>query len=91
MRTRFAFFACLVLTLHVLHRPARAETEHLYCAHGHAWLAASAEASNFLKYAPSREIDLLHLALDVTPDFKARSVSGQVTLRFKPIAKPFAM
>ena len=90
MRTRFALFACLVLTLHVLHRPARAETEHLYCAHGHAWLAASAEASNFLKYAPSREIDLLHLALDVTPDFKARSVSGQVTLRFKPIAKPFA-
>jgi aminopeptidase N len=40
------------------------------------------------KYAPDREIDILHLALDVTPNFRERSVSGQTTLRFKPIAKP---
>src|SRR5262249_12251319 len=42
------------------------------------------------KYAPSREIDILHLALDVTPDFKQRSIAGKVTLRFKPIAQPCA-
>jgi hypothetical protein len=30
----------------------------------------------------------VHLALDVTPDFKARSVAGQATIRFKPIARP---
>jgi len=89
MKTRFAFLLCFVFLL-VSHRTARAEAEHLYCAHGHGWLAAGSDTAEFLKYAPSREIDLLHLAIDVTPDFKARSVAGKVTLRFTPIAKPFA-
>lgn len=43
-----------------------------------------------LHYAPSREIDVLHLALDVTPDFKEHSVAGTAKLRFKPIAQPLA-
>ena len=90
MKTRFVIAVCCSLLLFTSHRPARAEAEHLYCAHGHAWLGAGAEASDFLKYAPSREFDMLHVAIDVTPDFKARSVSGKVTFRFKPIAKPFA-
>ncbi|HEY0456844.1 MAG TPA: M1 family aminopeptidase [Verrucomicrobiae bacterium] len=45
------------------------------------------ETSSDRKYSPSKEIDIIHLMLDVTPDFKARSVSGSMTLRFKPIAK----
>ena len=90
MKTRFALLACLALTLLVPYRSARAEAEHLYCAHGHGWLAAGADSSEFLKYAPSREIDILHVAIDATPDFKARSVSAKTTLRFVPIAKPFA-
>jgi aminopeptidase N len=72
-----------------------AVTENLYavehelvCRQSQAFLAP-ADASEARKYAPSREIDILHLALDVTPDFKARSVSGKVTIRFKPLAKPF--
>src|SRR6266478_9220430 len=40
------------------------------------------------KYAPDREVHLLHLALDVTPDFKQRTVAGKATLQFKPIVKP---
>src|SRR5437773_3076286 len=40
------------------------------------------------KYAPDREVDALNLALDVTPDFKQRTVEGKATLRFKPIARP---
>jgi aminopeptidase N len=68
----------------------RAESLLLHCGKAGAWLAAGAESADFLKYAPSREIDILHLALNVTPDFKARTVSGKATLRFKPIAKPFA-
>src|SRR2546428_4817980 len=40
------------------------------------------------KYAPDREVHLLHLSLDVTPDFKQRTVAGKATLQFKPIAKP---
>jgi len=49
-------------------------------------LAAAADSADFLKYAPSREIQILHFVLDVTPDFADRSVSGSATLRFKPIA-----
>jgi aminopeptidase N len=39
-------------------------------------------------YAPDRDAEVLHLALDITPDFKGRSISGEATLTFKPIAKP---
>lgn len=41
-----------------------------------------------LKYAPSREIDILNQILDVTPNFVAKSVSGKITISYKPIAKP---
>ena len=40
------------------------------------------------KYARDRRADILHLKLDVTPDFAKRTVSGTATLRFKPIALP---
>jgi aminopeptidase N len=39
-------------------------------------------------YAPSREMDLIHLALDITPDFRQRTIAGRALLRFKPIAQP---
>ncbi len=68
---------------------ARAESEQLYCRQ-QSLAAAAPDSSDYRKYAPSREIDILHLALDVTPDFKQRSVEGKVTLKFKPIAKALA-
>ena len=40
------------------------------------------------KYARDRRADILHVKLDVTPDFGKRTVSGTATLRFKPIALP---
>ncbi|WP_395747772.1 M1 family aminopeptidase [Prosthecobacter sp.] len=40
------------------------------------------------KYARDRRADILHVKLDVTPDFAKRTVSGTTTLRFKPIALP---
>jgi aminopeptidase N len=61
--------------------------EQLYCARQQAMLAPP-DSSAHRKYAPDREIDVLHLALDVTPDFKERSVRGEATLRFKPNSKP---
>jgi aminopeptidase N len=61
--------------------------EHFYCARQHA-LLAPADSSTHRKYAPDRQVDLLHLALDVTPDFKERSVRGEATLRFKVNSKP---
>ena len=42
------------------------------------------------KYARDRRVDVLHLKLDVTPDFAKRTVSGTATMRFKPIALPLA-
>ncbi len=40
------------------------------------------------KYARDRRVDILHVKLDVTPDFAKRTVAGATTLRFKPIALP---
>jgi aminopeptidase N len=53
-------------------------------------LFAPPSRSEQRQYAPSREINIIHLALDVTPNFQQRSVQGQATLVFKPIAKPLA-
>ncbi len=39
-------------------------------------------------YAPDRFVDVLHLKLDVTPDFKERSLTATAILDFQPIAKP---
>lgn len=39
------------------------------------------------KYARDRMVDVLHLKLDVTPDFAKRTVAGTAILVFKPIAR----
>jgi len=39
------------------------------------------------KYAPDRTVDILHVAIDITPDFKARTIKGVTSIRFAPIAK----
>ncbi|HXJ73281.1 MAG TPA: hypothetical protein VNM37_10520, partial [Candidatus Dormibacteraeota bacterium] len=82
MKTRsFRLFPAGTLALAVLALPpimARAESEQLGCGKAQAWLAAALDSPEYLKYAPSREIQVRHLTLDVTPDFKARTVSGSV-------------
>jgi aminopeptidase N len=40
------------------------------------------------QYAPDRKVDILHLALDVTPDFQKHAVRGEMTMTFKPVGKP---
>ena len=59
----------------------------IQCLKSQAYFAPPDSPDHF-KYAPDREIQILHLALDVTPDFKQRTVEGKIILRFKPIAKP---
>ncbi|MBI5388715.1 MAG: HEAT repeat domain-containing protein [Verrucomicrobia bacterium] len=73
--------------------PARAEVKA--ASESSTWPAAALSSAGppdppDAQYAPSREIDILHLALEVTLDFRQRSLAGQATLRFKPIAKPLA-
>jgi aminopeptidase N len=50
-----------------------------------AFTPAAVDSPAYRKYAPDRKVDILHLALDVTPNFKARTISGSSTLRFKPL------
>ena len=66
----------------------KSEISETRCDKAALW-AAAGDSSNHRKYAPDREIDILHLIIDVTPDFKDRTVAGKATLRFAPIAKPF--
>src|SRR5262245_18477061 len=66
---------------------ARAENEALFCR-GAGGFAPASDGTGGRHYSPSRDIDLFHLALDVTPDFKERTVRGQAQLRFKPILAP---
>src|SRR5690242_12107302 len=61
--------------------------EELVCLKSQSFLAPP-DSSESRKYAPDRDMDILHLALDVTPDFKQRTVAGKVVITFKPIAKP---
>ncbi len=63
------------------------ESELLECG----WLVwAPAEKSGSYveqKYAPDRRVDILHVAIDITPDFKARTIKGVTSIRFAPIAR----
>ncbi|HMJ91571.1 MAG TPA: M1 family aminopeptidase [Candidatus Acidoferrum sp.] len=68
-----------------------ATANELVCAfHSAGFAPAAPDSPDYRKYAPDREIDIAHLALDVTPHFKTRTVSGSATWTFKPIAKPLA-
>src|SRR5262245_20442617 len=86
MKNRLILLICLA-SLSMLPLFAENESQELLCKNGHALLAQS-DSSEYRKYAPDRKVDILHVALDVTPDFRQRTVAGSVTLKFKPIAKP---
>ncbi len=55
----------------------------LICVTGAATVGAAER-----QYAPDRKVDVLHIKLDVTPDFKNRTVAGTATIRFAPISRP---
>ncbi|MBI3882428.1 MAG: M1 family metallopeptidase, partial [Verrucomicrobia bacterium] len=46
------------------------------------------DSPDYRKYAPDRRVEILHLKLEVIPDFQRSTVAGAMTLTFKPIAKP---
>ena len=80
----------LLVAIAVFPAAAFAETEEsleIHCLKSGAFFAAP-DSSDYLKYAPDRHVDILHLALDVTPDFSNRTVAVKSITTFKPIAKP---
>src|SRR3989442_11880027 len=80
----------LLLTLvAVLCRPAAAIEERVQCMKSASFLAPI-DSPDYRKYAPDRDVQVLHLALDVIPDFKQRSVEGKAEIKFKTNAGPVA-
>ena len=65
-----------------------AEVVCRYCREDHGVLGAALTDKPGRKYARDRFVDVLHLKLDVTPDFAKRTVQGTATLSFTPIARP---
>jgi aminopeptidase N len=70
-------------------KTARAENEEtsIQCRKSASFLAPI-DSTDYRKYAPEREVLVLHLAIEITPDFKQRTIEGKTTIRFKPNAKP---
>ena len=76
----------------------RAAEEEVLCrchhgltAHDHALHEAAAAARGEpapRQYAPDRQVDMLHIRIDCTPDFARHSVRATTSLSFKPIARP---
>jgi aminopeptidase N len=59
----------------------------LECA-GSAMFLAPTDSPDRLKYAGDREVQMVHLALEVWPDFSQRTIEATAVLRFKPVNKP---
>lgn len=83
---RLLVFAALLIVPIAL---ASAETESstLACSKSAGFLADDLAPSG-RHYAPDREVQVLHIAIDVTPDFQQRTVAGQAAIKFKPGVKP---
>ena len=82
MRIHHLILAAALLT----HEAGADSIECLHCAKH--FLPQPLKLIPGRKYARDRRADIVHLKLDVTPDFAKRTVSGMATLRFKPVALP---
>ncbi len=87
IRKLLAAAAALAATLF----PLAAEEQYYHCAHcaimaAHHPNKPGAVLKN--QYAPDRIVDVLHLKLEITPDFETQELVGIATLDFSPIAKP---
>jgi aminopeptidase N len=81
---------CLLLSLlgvTLISVHAETETAAIECLKSSAFLAP-ADSPDHRKYAPDRDVQVLHLALDVTPDFEQRTITGKAVWQFKPLIKP---
>ena len=91
---KFLFGLCTTLTCLMFYSEPTIGEEILLeqaalCRYGSEELVSQLKASaSGRQYAPDRQVDLLHLKLDVTPDFKKRTVSGTCELTFVPLARP---
>src|SRR5215471_5840414 len=77
-----------LLLLFTLPATVRSDTENSdECVESLNFLAP-VDSAERLKYAAEREVQMVHLALEVWPDFKQRTIEATAVLRFKPVNKP---
>ncbi len=85
--TGWMLIVCVVCL--VVFQTASADRHELRCARMSSRAAQRNESKTVERqYAPDRKVDILHIIIDVTPDFKTRTVAGATTVKFSPIAKP---
>ena len=85
-------FSALLVCPATAYEQAESEAWEACCAKhrylSRVWSASlKDDASDALKFAPDRLIDVSHVKLDITPDFDRRSLTGVAEIAFSPIAK----
>lgn len=80
-------FLLVCLIAAALVRPSGAD-ETSRTAHASPLAGARSEGEAGRKYAPDREVDIIHLKLDITPDFDGRTLEGTAFLTFTPVSRP---
>ncbi|MEQ8846364.1 M1 family aminopeptidase [Botrimarina sp.] len=61
--------------------------EHV-CRYCRSPPTAEALAAPNRRYAPPRDVDVLNLRIDVTPDFDTKTIAGETRITFTPLARP---
>ena len=85
-----ASLICLALVLLIPTAGAVEQDALGNCGKHQLFMPLGGEIKAGRKYARDRLVDIKHLILDVTPDFKNRTVAGTVTISFTPIAQPLS-
>lgn len=88
-RPRPLLLAALILSSFATNPLHAEEAICRYCAEGFSqFLPPGTTLEGRYHYAPDRQVDVLHIKLDVVPDFKDRTVKGTASITAKVIAKP---
>ncbi len=75
----------MILAACVVMSPGTAEEIEATCDKGRLF-RLSRKPADGLQYAPDRNVDILHVSIEATPDFEKRTIAGTTTIRFAPIA-----
>jgi aminopeptidase N len=67
---------------------AESDLHFATCGKSSTFLAPAGKGTGQRQYAPDREVEVLHLALDITPDFGKRTITGRALIHLRTTAKP---
>jgi aminopeptidase N len=81
------FLGLLIMSVLPALAYAAGDDTETQCLKSASFFAPTEVGADF-KYPPDRAVQVSHLALDLTPDFKQRTFQGQEIFQFKPNGKP---